>query len=165
MTSIRSIIPCLWFDTQAEDAAKYYASIFPNSRIGRISHYTEAGREFHGREPGAVLTVSFTLNGQEFVALNGGPNFTFNEAVSFQIMCDTQQEVDHYWNRLGEGGDPSAQQCSWLKDKFGVSWQVVPRVLMELISDPDKGKAARALNAMMGMKKIDIAALKKAAGP
>ncbi len=158
-----SIVPCLWFDTQAEDAAKFYTSIFPNSRIGPISRYTEAGREHHGREPGAVLTVSFTLNGQGFVALNGGPQFIFNEAVSFQIMCDTPEEVDHYWDRLNEGGVPEAQQCGWLKDKFGVSWQVVPRVLMELITDPDKAKAGRALTAMMGMKKLDIAALEKAA--
>ncbi len=164
MATIKSsIIPCLWFDTQGEQAAKFYTSIFPNSAIGKISHYTEAGKEFHGREPGAVLTVAFTLNGQEFTALNGGPQFKFNEAISFQIMCDDQNEVDHYWDRLNEGGVPEAQQCGWLKDKFGVSWQVVPRRLMELITHPDKAKAGRVLNAMMGMKKLDIAAMEKAA--
>lgn len=163
MSAVQSITPCLWFDTQAEDAAKFYTSIFPNSRIGQISRYGQAGREFHGREPGTVLTVAFELNGQKFTALNGGPQYKFTEAISFQIMCDTQEEVDHYWNHLTEGGDPDAQQCAWLKDKFGVSWQVVPRVLMELLTHPDKAKAGRAMTAMMGMKKIDITALEKAA--
>lgn len=163
MPTIQAIVPCLWFDSESEEAANFYTSIFPNSSVGRISHYTKAGREHHGREPGSVLTVTFTLNGQEFIALNGGPQFKFNEAISFQIMCDSQEEVDHYWNRLNEGGVPEAQACGWLKDKFGVSWQVVPRLLMELITDSDRAKAERALGAMMGMKKLDIAALEKAA--
>ncbi len=158
-----SIVPCLWFDKQAEQAAKFYTSIFPNSRIGAISRYSEAGKEIHGREPGSVLTVAFTLSGQEFIALNGGPQFKFNESISFQIMCDDQNEVDHYWERLNEGGVPEAQQCGWLKDKFGVSWQIVPRRFMELITDPDKARAERAFLSIMDMKKLDIAAIDKAA--
>lgn len=163
MAKIRpSIVPCLWFDSQGEQAAKFYTSIFPNSSIGKISRYSEAGKEHHRREPGSVLTVSFTLNGQEFLALNGGPEFRFNEAISFQVMCDDQDEVDHYWGRLSQGGPPEAQQCGWLKDKFGVSWQIVPRILMDFISDPDPKKSGPAMTAMMQMKKIDIAALQRA---
>jgi predicted 3-demethylubiquinone-9 3-methyltransferase (glyoxalase superfamily) len=157
-----AITPCLWFDTQAEEAARFYTGIFKNSSTGTITRYGEAGREVHGRPAGTVMTVEFELNGQPFTALNGGPNFKFNEAVSFQIMCRTQEEVDHYWDRLSEGGDPKAQQCGWLKDKYGLSWQVVPTVLVEMMSDPDREKSGRAMEAMLQMKKLDIAALKRA---
>ncbi|HEU5303648.1 MAG TPA: VOC family protein [Gemmatimonadales bacterium] len=162
MTSTQPITPCLWFDTQAEEAARFYTGIFRNSRIGKISRYTEAGHEVHGRPAGSVMTVEFELNGQPFTALNGGPHFTFNEAVSFQIMCNTQEEVDHYWNKLSQGGDPNAQQCGWLKDKYGLSWQVIPTALIEMMSDPDKEKSGRAMEAMLKMKKFDIAELERA---
>ena len=156
------ITTCLWFDTQAEEAARYYTGIFKNSKIGNISRYTEAGREVHGRPAGTVMTVEFELNGQPFTALNGGPQFKFNEAISFQIMCQTQEEVDLYWNKLSEGGDKNAQQCGWVKDKYGLSWQVVPTALPEMMSDPDKEKSGRAMEAMLQMKKLDIAELKRA---
>ncbi|QKV96615.1 VOC family protein [Streptomyces sp. NA02950] len=148
---------CLWFDGRAEEAAQFYVSIFKNSRIGRVSRYTEAGPG----PAGSVLTVDFEANGQKFVALNGGPEFTFNEAVSFQIHCADQEEVDHYWTKLTEGGGEEVA-CGWLRDKFGVSWQVVPSVLMDLVTDEDPQKAKRATEAMLSMKKLDIAALKKA---
>jgi predicted 3-demethylubiquinone-9 3-methyltransferase (glyoxalase superfamily) len=157
------IAPCLWFDDQAEKAATFYTSIFKNSRITKITRYGEAGQEIHGKPPGSVLTVVFELDGQQFTALNGGPVFKFNEAISFQIYCQNQEEVDHYWNKLSEGGDEKAQQCGWLKDRFGVSWQVVPTVLIELLSDPDTKKSQRAMNAMFQMKKIDIDKLTRAA--
>jgi predicted 3-demethylubiquinone-9 3-methyltransferase (glyoxalase superfamily) len=156
------ITPCLWFDTQAEEAARFYVGIFKNSKIGAISRYTEAGREVHGRPAGSVMTVDFQLNGQPFTALNGGPHFKFNEAISFQIMCRDQEEIDHYWNRLNEGGDPNAQQCGWLKDKFGLSWQIVPTVLVELLQDHDAQKSQRVMQALMQMTKLDIARLKQA---
>ena len=162
MASTQPITPCLWFDSQAEEAARFYTGIFKNSKIGKISRYTEAGREAHGRPPGSVMTVEFELNGQPFTALNGGPHFKFNEAVSFQIMCRDQEEVDHYWNNLTEGGDPNAQQCGWVKDKYGLSWQVVPTALIEMMSDPDREKSGRAMEAMLKMKKIDIAAMRQA---
>jgi predicted 3-demethylubiquinone-9 3-methyltransferase (glyoxalase superfamily) len=162
MATTRPITPCLWFDTEAEQAARFYTSIFKNSKIGTISRYTEAGREVHGRPARAVMTVEFELNGQPFTALNGGPQFKFNEAISFQIMCKDQAEVDHYWNKLSEGGDPNAQQCGWLKDKFGLSWQVVPEVLLEMLTDSDREKSDRAMEAMLRMKKLDIAALERA---
>lgn len=157
-----NIVPCLWFDDEAEAAAKFYTSVFPDSKIVELSHYPDAGREHHGREPGAVMTVVFDLNGHRFTALNGGPHFKFTEAVSFMVMCDTQAEVDTYWQKLGDGGDPKAQQCGWLKDKFGLSWQIVPRVLMEMIKDPMSAGGKRAFLAMMHMKKLDIASLEKA---
>jgi predicted 3-demethylubiquinone-9 3-methyltransferase (glyoxalase superfamily) len=162
MANIQSIVPCLWFDTQAEEAAKYYTGIFDGGRIKQVSYYSEAGKEYHGREPGSVLTVEFEINGQTFTALNGGPQFKFNEAVSFQVMCESQQEVDRYWSKLGEGGDPAAQQCGWLKDKYGLSWQIVPRVLMEMLKDSQSSRAQRAMSAMMRMKKLDIAELQRA---
>jgi predicted 3-demethylubiquinone-9 3-methyltransferase (glyoxalase superfamily) len=162
MAAVQPITPCLWFDNQAEEAARYYTGIFKNSKIGTISRYTEAGREVHGRPAGSVMTVEFELNGQPFTALNGGPVFKFNEAISFQIMCRTQEEVDHYWNKLTAGGNEKDQQCGWLKDKYGVSWQVVPTALVEMMSDPDKEKAGRAMEAMLQMKKIDIAELRRA---
>ncbi|MEU6079555.1 VOC family protein [Streptomyces sp. NPDC047108] len=147
---------CLWFDGQAEEAAHHYLSIFKDSALGRIGRYTEAGPG----PAGSVMVVEFELNGQKFIALNGGPQFTFNEAVSFQIPCADQSEVDYYWDRLTEGGEGVA--CGWLKDKFGVSWQVVPTRLIELIGDEDQEKARRTTEAMYGMKKFDIAALEKA---
>jgi predicted 3-demethylubiquinone-9 3-methyltransferase (glyoxalase superfamily) len=162
MASPQPITPCLWFDSQAEEAARYYTSIFRNSKLGTITRYTEAGHDVHGQAAGKVMTVEFELNGQPFTALNGGPHFKFNEAVSFQIMCQTQDEVDHYWNKLSQGGDPNAQQCGWLKDKYGLSWQVVPTVLVEFMADPNREKSGRAMEAMLQMKKLDIAALEQA---
>jgi predicted 3-demethylubiquinone-9 3-methyltransferase (glyoxalase superfamily) len=162
MAAVQPITPCLWFDSQAEEAARFYTGIFKNSKIVAITRYGEAGREIHGRPAGSVMTVEFELNGQPFTALNGGPEFKFNEAISFQIMCRTQEEVDHYWNRLTVGGDKQAQQCGWLKDKFGVSWQVVPTVLLEMIKDPDPEKAGRVMEAMLRMKKLDIPELERA---
>jgi len=162
MAKIRPITPCLWFDSQAEEAARFYTSVFKNSRIGKVSRYTEAGKEVHHQPAGKVLTVEFELNGQPFTALNGGPQFKFTEAISFQIMCENQDEVDHYWNKLSQGGDPNAQQCGWLKDKFGLSWQVVPTVMIEMLTDPDREKADRAMQAMLQMKKLDIPALERA---
>ena len=164
MAAVQKIAPFLWFDTQAEEAAKYYVSIFKNSKITEVSRYGEVGKEIHGRKPGSVMTVEFEIDGQKFTALNGGPMFQFNEAISLMVWCETQQEVDHYWNKLSAGGDPNAQQCGWLKDKFGVSWQVVPSIVMELLTDPDQARSQRAMAAVLQMKKIDIAALKKAAG-
>jgi predicted 3-demethylubiquinone-9 3-methyltransferase (glyoxalase superfamily) len=158
----RSITPCLWFDSQAEEAARFYTGIFENSRIVSVTRYGEAGHEIHGRPPGAVMAVAFEINGQEFSALNGGPLFKFNEAISFQVYCETQDEVDYYWERLSQGGDPNAQQCGWLKDRFGLSWQVVPTLLLELISDPSDERSQRAMEAMLQMKKLDIEKLKQA---
>ncbi|MGZ5136545.1 MAG: VOC family protein [Burkholderiales bacterium] len=158
----QKISPCLWFDDQAEQAANFYISIFKNSKIIQISRYGEVGQEVHGRAPGSVMAVAFELDGQGFTALNGGPIFKFNEAISFQIYCDTQQEVDHYWDKLSAGGDPKAHQCGWLKDKYGLSWQVVPRVLIDMITDRDAQKSQRVFGAMLQMKKIDIEKLKKA---
>jgi predicted 3-demethylubiquinone-9 3-methyltransferase (glyoxalase superfamily) len=163
MPTIQSkITPCLWFDSEAEDAARFYTSIFKNSKIGTISRYGEAGKEFHGKAPGSVLTVEFELDGQGFTALNGGPLFKFNEAISFQVSCETQAELDHYWEKLSAGGDPKAQQCGWLKDKFGVSWQVVPAILPKLMSDPDAKKTERMMQALFQMKKLDIGELQRA---
>jgi predicted 3-demethylubiquinone-9 3-methyltransferase (glyoxalase superfamily) len=156
------IVPCLWFDDQAEPAAEYYTSIFENSRINNITRYGSAGFEFHGRPAGSVMVVEFEIEGQPFTALNGGPMFTFNQAVSFQVICDTQAEVDNYWARLTAGGDPKEQQCGWLKDKYGVSWQVVPTGMHELLADPESPAAQRAMQAMLTMKKLDIDILKQA---
>jgi predicted 3-demethylubiquinone-9 3-methyltransferase (glyoxalase superfamily) len=161
--SLRSkISPCLWFDGQAEPAARFYTSIFKDSKIQNISYYGDAGKEHHGQEPGSVMAVGFQIEGHTFTALNGGPIFKISEAISFQIDCQTQDEVDYYWEKLNEGGDPECQACGWLKDKFGVSWQVVPAVLLEMILDPDTTKSQRAVAAMMEMKKLDIAKLKAA---
>jgi len=162
MPNAQRIALCLWFDHQAEEAARFYTGIFKNSRIGKISRYGEAGREIHRRPPGSVMTVAFELNGQEFTALNGGPVFKFNEAISFQVYCQDQKEVDYYWEKLGEGGDEKAQQCGWLKDKYGVSWQIVPTALIDMVSDPMSAKSQRAMAAMLQMKKIDIAELERA---
>jgi predicted 3-demethylubiquinone-9 3-methyltransferase (glyoxalase superfamily) len=162
MPRLHPITPCLWFDDQAEQAAMFYTSIFPNSKIGRITRYGTEGHEIHGRAPGAVMTVDFQLDGHAFTALNGGPMFKFNEAISFQVPCDSQAQADDYWEKLSEGGDPAAQQCGWLKDKFGVSWQVFPAALIDLVSDPDSPASQRAMNAMLKMKRIDIDALRQA---
>lgn len=162
MQSIQRITPCLWFDNQAEEAAEFYASIFKNSRIKKVSRYGEAGQEIHGQVAGTIMTVAFELDGQGFVALNGGSTFKFNEAISLQVDCETQEEVDYYWKKLSEGGDEKAQQCGWLKDKYGVSWQIVPRILSEMISDPNSEKSGRVMEAMLQMKKIDIDKVKRA---
>ena len=156
------IAPCLWFDTQAEEAATFYTSIFENGRILKVSRYGDAGREIHGKPAGSVMTVAFELDGQRFIALNGGPAFEFNEAISLEVMCKDQIEIDHYWTALSQGGDPDAQQCGWLKDKFGVSWQVAPTMLEDMLGDPQSPRSQRAMNAMLKMKKLDIAALKQA---
>jgi predicted 3-demethylubiquinone-9 3-methyltransferase (glyoxalase superfamily) len=161
---LQKITPFMWFDNQAEEAAKFYVGIFKNSRITAITHYGEVGKEIHGRPPGSVMTVAFELEGLNFTALNGGPAFQFTPAISFVISCDTQEEIDYYWNKLTEGGAPEAQQCGWLADKFGAAWQVVPRLLIELLTDENSARADRAMAAMLQMKKIDIATLKRAAG-
>jgi predicted 3-demethylubiquinone-9 3-methyltransferase (glyoxalase superfamily) len=158
----RSITPFLWFDDQAEEAARHYVEIFGNSKILGTTHFSEAGQEIHGRPSGSVMTVSFELNGQPFSALNGGPMFKFSEAISFQVLCDNQEEVDYFWERLREGGDVDAQQCGWLKDRFGVSWQVVPVQLFDLIEDPHSEASQRATSAMLQMKKLDIQKLTEA---
>ena len=163
MATLQKITPNLWFDTQAEAAAEFYTSIFPNSKVDRIARYPEAGEDIHKMAPGSIMTVDFELDGQSFVALNAGPVFKFNEAISFIVHCDTQQEVDDFWEKLGEGGDPNSQQCGWLKDKYGVSWQIVPRVLITLLMDPNPQKAASVFAAMLKMKKLEIAALERAA--
>ena len=159
---MQTISPFLWFDDNAEEAAKFYTSVFKDSKINNVTRYPEEPAKQIGREPGSVMTVEFTLDGVEFVALNAGPQFKFTEAVSFAVMCETQEEVDYYWEKLtADGGEPGP--CSWLKDKFGLSWQVQPRLLIELLGDPDKAKAERVMSAMMKMTKIEIAALKEAA--
>ena len=160
MATVNKIAPCLWFDSQAEEAATFYCSIFPNSKIDSISHYSKEGVESHRRPEGSVMFVAFTLDGQKFNGLNGGPQFKFSEAVSFMVYCKDQAEIDHYWSKLTEGGEPSV--CGWLKDKFGLSWQIIPSALMELMSDPDPDKASRVTQAMLQMKKIDIDGLKRA---
>jgi predicted 3-demethylubiquinone-9 3-methyltransferase (glyoxalase superfamily) len=160
--AIQKISPFLWFDDQAEQAAKFYTSVFKNSKIDKITRYPEQAADRIGREPGSVMTVEFTLDGVQFVGLNGGPQFKFTEAVSFVVTCNTQEEIDYYWEKLtADGGEPGA--CSWLKDKYGLAWQVQPRLLIELLGDPDKAKAERVMNAMIEMTKIDIAALERAA--
>ena len=153
------ITPCLWFDDQAEEAARFYTGIFKDSKITAIWRYPQ---EHYGKPAGAVLMAAFEIEGQPFTALNGGPHFKFTEAVSFQIECETQAEVDYYWERLSEGGDPEAQQCGWVKDKFGLSWQVVPKIMPDLLTDPDTVAAQRAFAAMLGMRKLDIAELQRA---
>ena len=162
MPSPRKITPCLWYDDQAEQAAEFYVSVFPRSRIVKVTRYGEAGHEIHGRPAGSVMTVLFELDGHPFTALNGGPHFRFNEAISFEIECETQEEVDYFWEKLSAGGDPGAQQCGWLKDRFGLSWQVVPAELNEMVSDPESAGSQRAMSAMLTMKKLDLAELKRA---
>ena len=162
MSKRQRIAPCLWFDTQAEEAAQFYVSVFKNSMITDVLRYGEAGHEIHGRPAGSVMTVDFELDGQPFTALNGGPVFSFNEAVSLQVFCDSQAEVDYFWERLSEGGDKRAQQCGWLKDRYGASWQVIPVALLEMIRDPDDEKSQRATAAMLRMKKIEIEEIRRA---
>jgi predicted 3-demethylubiquinone-9 3-methyltransferase (glyoxalase superfamily) len=154
---MHELTPCLWFDTEGEEAAAFYTSVFPNSKIGDIARYGSAGP----RPEGSVMTVAFELDGQKFVALNGGPDFTFSEAISFQVSCKDQQEVDRFWSKLSEGGEEGP--CGWLKDKYGLSWQIIPTVLPELLGNPDRVKSQRVMQAMLNMKKIEIDALERAA--
>ena len=154
----QKVTPCLWFDTQAEEAARFYASVFKNSKIGKISRYGKEGFEIHGKEAGTVMTAEFEIAGQKFLALNGGPQFKFNEAVSFQVHCETQEEIDYFWSKLAEGGQEGP--CGWLKDKFGLSWQVIPTALPQLLTD--ENSAQRVMKSMLQMRKIDLAALKRA---
>ncbi|KAL2864280.1 VOC family protein [Aspergillus lucknowensis] len=156
------INPCLWFDGQAEEAAQFYISIFPNSKITAIQRYTGAGKEIHGHEPGSVMVVEFELNGQTFSGLNGGPQFKFTEAISFQVNCDTQAEIDHYWTRLAEGADESRHDCGWVMDKYGLAWQILPKALKSMLSDSDEERRSRVTSEMMKMKKLDLARLEKA---
>jgi predicted 3-demethylubiquinone-9 3-methyltransferase (glyoxalase superfamily) len=162
MARLQRISPCLWFDDQAEEAAQYYTGIFKNSRIKSITRYSSAGFEIHKKPAGSVMTVQFELDGQQFTALNGGPEFKFNEAISLEVNCETQDEIDYYWQRLSSGGDPAAQVCGWLKDRYGVSWQVVPADINKLFEDAESPGAQAAMEAMLKMKKIDIAALQEA---
>jgi predicted 3-demethylubiquinone-9 3-methyltransferase (glyoxalase superfamily) len=158
---MQKIAPCLWFDHEGEEAARFYVSIFPDSGIDAVSRYGKEGFEIHGKPEGTAMAVSFHLAGQSFTALNGGPQYTFSEAISFQVGCQTQAEVDHYWSKLAEGGEEGP--CGWLKDRFGVSWQIVPAALPRLLGDPDAAKRERVTKAFMQMKKLDIAALERAA--
>jgi predicted 3-demethylubiquinone-9 3-methyltransferase (glyoxalase superfamily) len=162
MATLSRITPCLWFDDQAEQAAELYIRLFPNSRITAITRYTQDGQEFHRKPVGSVMTVALELDGQGFTALNGGPIFKFTEAISFQVMCDSQAEVDHYWDGLTAGGNPKAQQCGWLKDRYGVSWQVVPRAFVDMVTSSDAAAVQRATLAMFKMKKLDLATLQRA---
>jgi len=157
------ITPFLWFDDQAEEAVRLYTSVFPHSKVLSTVRYGKEGAQASGQREGSVMTVAFQLDGQDFTALNGGPHFRFNEAISLVVNCQSQAEVDHYWSRLSEGGDEQAQQCGWLKDRYGVSWQVVPTALPELLGQPDPEKARRVMQAMLGMKKLDVEALRRAA--
>ena len=162
MATMQKITSNLWFDNQAEDAAKYYTSIFKNSSVGRITRYGKEGFEIHGRPEGSVMTVEFQLEGQSFIGLNGGPVFNFSEAISFVVNCETQQEIDYYWEKLSAGGDEKAQVCGWLKDKFGLSWQIVPSIMSDMMADKDQKKSERVTHAMLQMKKLNIKVLKEA---
>ena len=157
----QKIVPCLWYDDQAAEAAKFYVSVFKNSKIGRTSYYSDEGKEIHGHDASKVLTVEFELDGQKFLGLNGGPMFKFTEAVSFQVFCEDQREIDYYWEKLREGGGQESQ-CGWLKDRFGLSWQVVWRKLPDMLLDKDRSKVDRVFKAFMPMKKFDVATLEKA---
>lgn len=162
MASIKQkITPCLWFDTQAEEAANFYTSVFDNGRIKQVSRYGKAGHDVHGKEPGSVMVVEFEIAGQTFTALNGGPLFKFSEAISFQVMCENQDEIDRFWSKLSDGGQPG--QCGWLKDRYGLSWQIVPAVLPQMITNARGDERERIIGAVMGMKKFDLAALQRAA--
>jgi predicted 3-demethylubiquinone-9 3-methyltransferase (glyoxalase superfamily) len=163
MRPIAKITPCLWFHERAEEAANFYVGVFPDSRINAMSRYGEAGREIHGKQPGEVLTIAFELSGQPFTILNGSPAFPFGPAISMQVSCDTQDEIDYFWERLGDGGDESARQCGWVQDKYGLSWQVVPSIMNELLDPSMPGRSNRVLAALMPMKKLDIAKLRQAA--
>jgi predicted 3-demethylubiquinone-9 3-methyltransferase (glyoxalase superfamily) len=157
----QTISPCLWFDTEAEDAAKFYVSIFPHAKINDVSYYPDVAQDRRSRAPGSVMVVAFEINGQTFTALNGGPQFKFSEAVSFQVPCETQDEIDYFWARLTEDGGQESP-CGWLKDKFGLSWQVFPKAVPQMLMDPDRTKAARVMSAFMQMKKMDLATLQRA---
>jgi predicted 3-demethylubiquinone-9 3-methyltransferase (glyoxalase superfamily) len=159
---MQKISPCLWFDDKAEEAAKFYTSVFKDSKIGDVTRYGKEGYEIHGKEEGTVMTAEFEIEGQKFLGLNGGPIFKFNEAISFQVYCETQEEVDYYWEKLSEGGDEKAQVCGWLKDKYGVSWQIVPIILIVMLKDKDSEKSQKVMKAMLQMHKLDISTLKKA---
>lgn len=156
------ITPHLWFDTNAEDAVNFYTSIFKNSKIKTVTHYTDAGYEIHKMKAGTVMVIEFELDGNPYIALNGGPLFKFNESISFIVPCKDQEEIDYYWEKLGQGGDPAAQQCGWLKDKFGLSWQIVPEIMGDIMTGKDQKNSDNVMNAMMKMKKLDIAKLKAA---
>lgn len=157
-----TLAPCLWFAEEAEEAADLYTGIFPNSGIVRTTRYGPEGNDLHGRPVGSVMTVDFELDGHPVTALNGGPLFTFNEAISLQVICETQEEVDHYWDHLGKEGDPLARQCGWLKDRFGVSWQIIPKEAIELIGTPESESSRRAMRAMLRMEKLDLPELRRA---
>lgn len=158
----QKITPFLWFDNQAEEAVKFYVSIFKNSKVGKVTHYGKEGYEIHKMQEGKVMTVEFQIEGQKFAALNGGPVFNFNSGISFVINCETQREVDYYWKKLSKDGDEKAQMCGWLKDKYGMSWQVIPTVLIKMLQDKNKKKSEKVMRAMLQMKKIDIKILKQA---
>ena len=162
MATLNMIVPCLWFDKEAEEAARFYCSVFKNSELGAITRYTKEGFEIHKKPEGSVMTVTFYLQGQEFTALNGGPIFTFNEAVSFEVRCKDQAEIDYYWDKLGQGGDPKAQQCGWLKDRYGLSWQVVSEDWVDMIIKATPAQRERLMKAMLRMKKFDTVALQRA---
>lgn len=162
MATIQKIVPCLWFNQIGEDAVSFYTSIFKNSSVGDKTYYTQSGFEQHRMPEGTVLTIEFKLEGVDFVVLNAGPEFKFNEAISFIVNCDSQDEIDYYWDRLGVGGDINAQQCGWLKDKFGVSWQIVSTEFMQMLKHKDREKVERAMGAMMQMKKLDVNKLRDA---
>jgi predicted 3-demethylubiquinone-9 3-methyltransferase (glyoxalase superfamily) len=157
--SAKTLTPCLWFDKEAEEAAKFYVSVFPNSKLGRIGYYGNEGQEIHGGKPGSVLTAEFEINGQNFLAFNGSRPYQFSPAISFQVHCDTQEEIDYFWSKLTDGG--TEVQCGWLTDKYGVSWQVVPTVLPKMLMDPDRTRSDRVMKAFMQMKKFDIAELER----
>ena len=161
---MQKITTFLWFDNQAEEAMNFYVSIFRDSKVLDVSRYGEAGHEVHGKPAGSAMTCTFELADQKFIALNGGPMFKFTEAISLFVECEDQEEVDYFWNKLSDGGDPNAQQCGWLKDKYGLSWQVVPKALGQLLSDPDPAASGRVMEAMLKMKKIDVATLQQAHG-
>lgn len=162
MAITQKIVPNLWFEDQAEEAARYYVSIFKDASIGRITKYGKEGYDIHKQPEGKVMTVEFEIEGQKYLGLNGGPDFKFNESISFIVYCETQEEIDYYWNKLNQGGDPNAQQCGWLKDKFGLSWQIVPIQLDDWMASSDKEKAGRTMNAMLQMKKLDLSTLERA---
>jgi predicted 3-demethylubiquinone-9 3-methyltransferase (glyoxalase superfamily) len=159
---MQKIVPCLWFDNKAEEAVNFYSSIFRNSKIGDVTRYGKEGYEIHRREAGTVMTIDFEIEGQKFVGLNGGPIFKFNEAISFQVYCDTQEELDYYWENLSKGGDEQAQQCGWLKDKYGVSWQIVPTILGKILQDKDPRRSDKVMKSLLQMRKLDIKTLKQA---
>jgi len=161
MATTQKITSNLWFNNNAEEAVKFYTGIFKNAEIGNVSRYGKEGFEVHGMPEGTPMVIQFKIEGQWFSALNGGPHFKFNEAISFIVNCDTQEEIDYYWEKLSEGGDEKAQMCGWLKDKFGVSWQIVPTIMQELVT-ADPQKAGKVMKALLGMKKLEIAKLQKA---